>query len=157
MFDNIGGKIKILAQVLCWLGVIASVICGFSIMVDSDDVGFLIVVIGPLVSWVSSFFLYGFGQLIENTDILVLNSKKPNSNKKSQHTKNFKAETYTEKDFLEDIRKETAKTQTPKDFFEEIKETQTSDLKLILEDQRELYTAEEIDFIENELSTRKDK
>ena len=36
--------------------------------------GFLIFLIGPLASWVSSFMTYGLGELIENSDILVENS-----------------------------------------------------------------------------------
>ena len=68
MFNNIGGKIKSLAQVVCWIGIICSVISGIAIMATDEDLafsGFVIIVIGSLVSWVSSFTLYGFGQLIE--------------------------------------------------------------------------------------------
>ena len=32
--------------------------------------GWLVIIVGSLSSWVSSFTLYGFGQLIENTDII---------------------------------------------------------------------------------------
>ncbi len=79
MFDNIGGKIKTLAQVVTWIGIIGSVIGGMSMMSINDDLiflGLLIMIIGSLVSWVSSFVLYGFGQLIEYTDKLVELSKK---------------------------------------------------------------------------------
>ena len=65
-------------------------------------------------------------------------------------------DTYTEEDFLKDIQKETTKKQKPKDFLTEIKETETADLELILQDQRDLYSEEEIVIIEKELSTRKD-
>ena len=76
MFDNIGGKIKMLAKVLCWIGIIGSVITGFSLMAFlSRGIGFLGVLLGLLVAgvgclfaWIGSFFTYGFGQLIENTD-----------------------------------------------------------------------------------------
>lgn len=82
MFGNIGGKIKTLAQVVTWIGIIGSVICGFVLMgIDEDLIftGFIIALLGSLSSWVSSFVLYGFGQLIENTDKLVELAK----NKKS--------------------------------------------------------------------------
>ena len=82
MFGNIGGKIKTLAQVVTWIGIIGSVICGFVLMGIDDDLiftGFIIALFGSLSSWVSSFVLYGFGQLIENTDKLVELAK----NKKS--------------------------------------------------------------------------
>ena len=159
MFDNIGGKIKSLAQVVCWIGILCSVISGIVIMATDEDLaflGFVVMVIGSLVSWVSSFTLYGFGQLIENTDQLVLNAEKPYSNKKAKQTKKVREDTYTEEDFLKDIQKETTKKQKPKDFLTEIKETETADLELILQDQRDLYSEEEIVIIEKELSTRKD-
>ena len=85
MFDNIGGKIKSLAQVVCWIGIVCSVLYGIILIVADEDLaflGFVVMIIGPLVSWVSSFTLYGFGQLVENTDQLVLNAEKPYSNKK---------------------------------------------------------------------------
>jgi len=158
MFDNIGGKIKSLAQVMCWIGIIGSVISGFVMIGTNEDLaflGFVVMVVGSLVSWVSSFTLYGFGQLIENTDQLVLNAEKPFSNKKAKQTKKVKEDTYTEEDFPKDIQKETTKKQNPKDFLTEIKETETADLELILQDQRDLYSEEEIVIIEKELSTRK--
>ncbi len=71
MFDNIGGKIKTLAQVICWLGIIASVITGFSMWRYSFGSGLLMMILGGLSSWVGSFLIYGLGQLIENSDTLV--------------------------------------------------------------------------------------
>jgi len=76
MFDNIGGKIKALAKVFCWIGIIASVIYAIVNFVASGQTrnndgyilaGYMFLFLGPLVSWISSFVLYGFGQLIENT------------------------------------------------------------------------------------------
>ena len=68
MFTNIGGKIKTLAQVVCWIGIICAVIFGFLIMKNDEDamfLGFIIIVIGSLISWISSFTLYGFGEIID--------------------------------------------------------------------------------------------
>ena len=64
MFDNIGEKIKTLAKVLCWVGIGLSVIIGINVLDYSASKGLLIIVIGSLISWVSSFFSYGFGELI---------------------------------------------------------------------------------------------
>ncbi|MBO4692915.1 MAG: magnesium transporter [Clostridia bacterium] len=75
MFSNIGKKIKKLATVLCWLGIIISIVCGIVAWVAADDeIGaliFLVVAVaGSLLSWISSFVLYGFGELIDKvTDI----------------------------------------------------------------------------------------
>lgn len=72
MFDNICGKIKTMAQVICVLGIIGSVIGGIVLIsVDMVIVGIIVLIGGSLLSWLGSFGLYGFGQLIENTDILV--------------------------------------------------------------------------------------
>ena len=65
MFNNIGGKIKGLAEVLCALGIIASVIIGLGMKNASMILVFLIIAGGSLISWISSFVLYGFGELIE--------------------------------------------------------------------------------------------
>ena len=70
MFDNIGEKIKSYAQVVCWIGIIASVIYGIVLMATDDDLiflGFIVMVIGALVSWASSLTLFGFGEIIEDT------------------------------------------------------------------------------------------
>ena len=86
MFNNIGAKIKTLAKILCWIGIIGSVISGIVIIVAGSRnsyystpygsfssgsavlAGILTMVLGSLLSWIGSFFAYGFGQLIENTD-----------------------------------------------------------------------------------------
>lgn len=77
MFNNIGEKIKTLASVICIFGILSSVISGISYISKDEDlvaIGLIIMVAGSLASWVGSFMTYGFGQLIENTDILVRNS-----------------------------------------------------------------------------------
>ena len=54
MFDNIGSKIKTLARVICWIGIIVSIISGCVLMVQNEETifkGILIIILGPLVSW----------------------------------------------------------------------------------------------------------
>lgn len=73
MFENIGGKIKALAKVICWIGIIASIIGAIAIWAAGDRwnptffPGLLILVAGCLGSWLGSFFTYGLGELIEST------------------------------------------------------------------------------------------
>ena len=79
MFNNIGGKIKALAKVICWIGIIASVIGGIVLMIHDEDMilyGILTAVGGALFSWIGSFFTYGFGELIDNTSKLVAHAEK---------------------------------------------------------------------------------
>ena len=75
MFDNIGGKIKVLAAVVTILGCIVSFVFGIILFVEREfGMGFLVIIMGGLLSWVSSFVLYGFGELIEsNQDIQKTN------------------------------------------------------------------------------------
>lgn len=79
MFDNVGGKIKGVAAIVTWLGIISSVILFFVILlpaIEAEKAGmialsFIILVIGCLISWLSSIVFYGFGQIIENSDIIA--------------------------------------------------------------------------------------
>ena len=73
-YDNIGEKIKGLARWAFAIEAISAVISGFVLMVQDEDmilIGLLVVVFGPIVAWVSSWLLYGYGQLIENSDIIA--------------------------------------------------------------------------------------
>lgn len=82
MFDNIGGKIKTLSRVTCWIGIIASIIIGFILMAKNDEfilIGVLIMILGCLASWIGSFMTYGFGELIDkacNIEQTICGSKK---------------------------------------------------------------------------------
>lgn len=79
MFDDIGDKIKTSSQVLCWLGIIASIIYAIIIFVNSGDyydddvsslIGWIYLIIVPLGCLFSSWLLYGFGELINKISIL---------------------------------------------------------------------------------------
>ena len=94
MFDNIGSKIMKLAKILCWVGIMLSVISGIVLMAAGGSVssyssygysrssgggvvaGILTIILGSLASWIGSFFTYGFGQLIENTDAIRYNTQR---------------------------------------------------------------------------------
>ncbi len=86
MFENIGGKIKTLAKVLCWVGIIFSVLVAIILFIEANEgsyrteglyirLGCIFLIIGPLVSWINSFFMYGFGELIERTTEVSLNTR----------------------------------------------------------------------------------
>lgn len=68
MFENIGGKIKNLAKILCWVGIIISVIFALAMFGSyGGAAGIIYLFLGPLMAWISSFCLYGFGELVENS------------------------------------------------------------------------------------------
>lgn len=82
MFNNIGGKIKTLTRVVCWIGIAASVIGGVVCMFDDEALlGLAVIVGGALASWVGSFVLYGFGELVENVTVIAELSAKADAEK----------------------------------------------------------------------------
>ena len=84
MYDDIGEKIKGLAKVMFIVGAIAAVIGGLVLLVDKFlAIGLLTLFLGPVVAWVYSWLLYGFGELIDNACIIAANtraSKKASTN-----------------------------------------------------------------------------
>ncbi len=95
MFDDIGGKIKGLAKVLFGLEAIATVIAGFVFVDATDGLSLLYAIVGVLAAWVSAWFLYGFGQLIENSDIIAEECKRTNEKNEKDAGKQ-RAETASE-------------------------------------------------------------
>ncbi len=79
MFNNIGRKIMGLAKVLCWVGIVLSVIMAI-VCFASDSVvtyngtwvaggaamGFVVLIAGVLGSWIGSWVLYALGQAVED-------------------------------------------------------------------------------------------
>ncbi len=91
MYDNIGGKIKGLAKASFIVAAIAEVITGIALMATDDDLilyGLLVMVVGPIVAWVSSFLLYGFGELIDKASEIEKNTRM-NQNNGSNENGNF--------------------------------------------------------------------
>ena len=77
MFNDIGKKIKAVAALSAALGMIASLIVGLVLMSeDSVGLGLVTIIFGSLLSWVSSFALYGFGELVDNSAKTAANSAK---------------------------------------------------------------------------------
>lgn len=64
MYDNVGQKMKVAASVLCWVGVIGSLIIAFYVGKMDETKGMIIFFIGAIVSWLSNLVLYGLGELI---------------------------------------------------------------------------------------------
>ena len=76
MFKNIGGKIKGLAKVICIVGIAIYVVAGIGMICSGYNdtmvgMGFAVMIVGSLVSWIGSFFAYGFGELIENITVIA--------------------------------------------------------------------------------------
>ncbi|MBO5041954.1 MAG: hypothetical protein J6D87_03220 [Clostridia bacterium] len=68
-YDDVGGKIKNLAKSSFWVEAICTIVAGFIILADNGFKdgwwGILIIIGGPLVAWVASWILYGFGEIVD--------------------------------------------------------------------------------------------
>lgn len=75
MFNNIGGKIKNIAKYVCYVEIACCIIAGIAMMLMENFLGGIaIALLGSAAAWLASVTMYGFGQLIENTDKLVAQS-----------------------------------------------------------------------------------
>ena len=65
MYENIGEKIKTVAKVACWIGIVFCIISGIYFLFNHVYIaGLFWLTAGPILSWVGTFVLYGFGELI---------------------------------------------------------------------------------------------
>ncbi len=91
MFENIGSKIKGLATTIFVIEALASVVVGI-ILLATDEAfvlfGLMSLIGGPIVAWVSSFLLYGFGELIDKASEIEKNTRM-NQNNGSNKNGNF--------------------------------------------------------------------
>ena len=91
-FNNIGKKIKAMAKISFYLLSVLFLFYGILLIIktDNDILGLLWLILGPIISWISSFVLYGFGQLVDNSDKLIALKEVPNNdiqnNKKAKTT-----------------------------------------------------------------------
>lgn len=77
MYQNIGRKLKILAIVVCCLGIIASIVWAIAFWQEQETLrydlrvgripGFVILILGSLLSYLSSWGLYAFGELVQTS------------------------------------------------------------------------------------------
>ena len=78
MYDNIGEKIKGLAKAAFIVEAIMAAIVGIALLASDEDLiltGLLVLLVGPIVAWVSSWLLYGFGELIDRVSEIAKNTR----------------------------------------------------------------------------------
>lgn len=78
MYDDIGMKIKGLAKIMFYLESILIMIIALPIAYEADALllGIIIVIIGMILAWISTFLLYGFGELIDKACDIERNTSK---------------------------------------------------------------------------------
>ena len=117
MYNNIGKKIKGLAKVIAYGGIFICSLGGIAAFLamssdwQTEDIAFIglvIAVIGSLVCWISGFFTYGFGELVDQTmeinNKLAVGRKSDNVKDKINKLKEWKTKgLITEEEFNEKI------------------------------------------------------
>ena len=77
MYNHIGNKLKSIARIIAAVGIVLCNGFGISFIVQGNGnvvqslAGIAIAVLGSAISWASTVVLYGFGQLIENSDKIL--------------------------------------------------------------------------------------
>lgn len=82
-YERIGEKIKGLSKVVFISVAIVIAVLGISLIVFGADghstalvlIGLLIAICGPIIAWISSWLLYGFGELIDKVCDIELNTR----------------------------------------------------------------------------------
>lgn len=88
MFVDIGKKIKGVASFIFGVGVFISFLISLFVFASIEEwsywydgaiivfLGFLVIIIGSVISWLNSFMLYGFGELIDKTCEIAENTRR---------------------------------------------------------------------------------
>ena len=77
MYDDIGNKIKILAKVFFVLGAISSLIGAVALFFNYTHIllCLAVAIAGSLLSWISTWLLYGFGEIIDTLSNIEENTR----------------------------------------------------------------------------------
>ena len=151
LYQNIGDKIKGLAQAAFVFESIGAIIGGLVLIIEDTDyvaLGFLMIIFGPIIALIISWFLYAIGEIADNLELIADNTsdlKKADPPKKDQKKVQVKTIQPT------NVASNNDPMPSGKDdwdkFANEIIKMSKEDLLLILEDQQDLYTDEEMDYI----------
>ena len=74
MFDNIGCKIKSLVKTVFAIEIVLFVVIGIAL--SRTPIGIIIAMVGIFIAWIFSFALYGYGELIETSQLQSMQSEK---------------------------------------------------------------------------------
>lgn len=93
MKNSIGSSIKTLAFALALLTLVFAIISGVIVIGETPFLGFIIIAGGILLAVVVYYVLTGFGQLVENSDIIAERYRLENESKqRKQEERQKKAE-----------------------------------------------------------------
>ena len=78
MWENIGSDVKGLAKVVCWLGIIGSIIYGIILIMATTTTktvhpyigaGIAWIILGSFASWIGSWVIYAIGEAAEAAEV----------------------------------------------------------------------------------------
>ena len=70
MYENIGSKLRVFAIVSCIIGIVGSVIYGIILFFTNFLIGLAVIVLGSLISYLSSWIAYTIGETSERLDVV---------------------------------------------------------------------------------------
>ena len=79
MFKNIGKNIKKLARIYFWISTILVIVLGIVLIVVGANMweggpiialGVVTILVAPILAWLSTCLLYGFGELVDNSTVI---------------------------------------------------------------------------------------
>jgi len=74
MFENVGEKLRVIAMIFFALGVLGSIVCGIMFLCNDDYiVAVLVAILGSTSVYLTSLYIYAFGELVDNSDITIRN------------------------------------------------------------------------------------
>ena len=93
MYDNIGSKIKGLAKAIFIVEAILSIIISITLLIETEQAAYSIFLfLGPILSWISSWLIYGFGEIIDklcnieqNSEAIMKLTKSPQNNNRTNN------------------------------------------------------------------------
>lgn len=90
MFTDVGDKLKKVAKILFWVFAVVGVGGGVAAIIAGDLepefflLGLVIAAVGIFASWIGALAIYGFGELVENSDIRTNLAIKQDMEKKNK-------------------------------------------------------------------------
>ena len=87
LYDNVGSKMKKTAKISCKVGIVVSIVGGIALTIAGEETlrlggswargtglgllipGLVLLVLGPLFSWLGYMKMYALGEMAENSDI----------------------------------------------------------------------------------------
>lgn len=79
MWNNIGTRMKSLAQIVCWIGIVLAAIGCLAYWFGGKGFfqGLLVLIVGGLSAWIGSWALYGFGIIVNHYEELEEKKNEP--------------------------------------------------------------------------------